>query len=173
MVCVFLLCFLKLVHNKLCNQYFELYKQTSDAVLKHDLVDAITTTKDRKMALGLFEHLSDGTIRTQDRLSFFLRLMRNYVVKNDALEWMYQKWDWIYEEEGDKTIPEYPRFSATYIRKKEEAEKFKKFFDAHVNEKILNRDILVAYSEIDARLALIAADQAAVFEYLKSYSAGK
>ena len=160
-------------NHKLCNQYFELYKQTSDAVLKQDLVDAITTTKDRKTALGLFEHLSDGTIRTQDRLLFLLRLMRNYVVKNDALEWMYQKWDWIYEEEGDKTIPEYPRFSATYIRKKEEAEKFKKFFDAHVNEKILNRDILVAYSEIDARLVLIAADQAAIFEYLKSYSAGK
>ena len=160
-------------NHKLCNQYFELYKQTSDAVLKHDLADAITTTKDRKTALGLFEHLSDGTIRTQDRLSFFLRLMRNYVVKNDALEWMYQNWDWIYEEEGDKTIPEYPRFSATYIRKKEEAEKFKKFFDAHVNEKILNRDILVAYSEIDARLALISADQTAIFEYLKKYSPEK
>ena len=126
-------------------------------------------TKDRKTALGLFKHLNDGTVRTQDCLSFFLRLLRNYVVKNDALDWMYQNWDWIYKNEGDKSIPDYPRYSAAYVRKKDEAEKYKRFFDQHINEKILNRDILVAYSEIDARLALIASDQPAIFDYLEKW----
>ena len=123
-------------------------------------------TKNRHAALGLFEHLKDGTVRTQDRLSFYMRLLRNHIVKNEALEWMYKNWDWLYEDEGDKTIPEYPRFAASYIRKEAEAEKFKKFFDQHKDEKILSRDVAVAYSEIDARLALIASDQAAVIDYL-------
>ena len=153
-------------HDNLCDSYFEMYKSTPDSALKRDLVDAISTTKNRKTALGLFEHLKDGTVRTQDRLSFYLRLLKNYLVRNEALDWMYQNWDWLYEDEGDKTIPEYPRYSANYIRKADEAKKFKEFFDQHKDEKILSRDIAIAYSEIDARLALIASDQAEIFAYL-------
>ncbi|MBP5656634.1 M1 family metallopeptidase [Candidatus Saccharibacteria bacterium] len=154
-------------HDNLCGPYFEIYKATPDSALKRDLVDAISTTKNRKTALSLFDHLNDGTVRTQDRLSFYLRLLKNYLVRNEALDWMYQNWDWLYQDEGDKTIPEYPRYSANYIRKDGEAKKFKEFFDQHKDEKILSRDIAIAYSEIDARLALIAADQKAIFEYLK------
>ena len=154
-------------HDELCEPYFEKYKNTVDSALKRDLIDAISMTKNRHIALGLFDHLKDNTVRTQDRLSFYLRLLRNYLVKNDALDWMYQNWDWLYQDEGDKTISEYPRYAASYIRKDNEAEKFKKFFDQHKEEKILARDVAIAYSEIDARLRLIATDQAAVFDYLK------
>ena len=154
-------------HDELCGPYFEKYKTTVDSALKRDLVDAISMTKNRHIALGLFDHLKDNTVRTQDRLSFYLRLLRNYLVKNDALDWMYQNWDWLYQDEGDKTISEYPHYAASYIRKDNEAEKFKKFFDQHKEEKILARDVAIAYSEIDARLRLIATDQAAVFDYLK------
>ncbi len=154
-------------HDNLCEPYFEKYKATVDSALKRDLIDAITMTKNRHIALDLFKHLKDGTVRTQDRLSFYLRLLRNHLVRNEAFDWMYQNWDWLYQDEGDKTISEYPRYVASYIRKPEEAEKFKKFFDQHINEKILNRDITVAYSEIDARIALIAADQPAIFDYLR------
>ena len=45
--------------------------------------------------------------------------------------------------------------------------KFKKFFDQHKDENILARDVAIAYSEIDARIKLIANDQSAVFDYLK------
>ena len=154
-------------HDELCDKYFEIYKATPNSALKRDLIDAITMTRNKKIALKLFEHLKDGTVRTQDRLSFFLRLLRNYLVKEEAFDWLYQNWDWIYEDEGDKTIPEYPRYAASYIRRPEEAEKYKKFFDQHKEEKILKRDITIAYSEIDARLKLIASDQSAIFDFLK------
>ncbi len=156
-------------HDKLCAEYFELYKETPDSALKRDLVDAITMTKNHNTALGLFAHLKDGTVRTQDRLSFYLRLLRNYLVKNEALDWLFENWDWVYQDEGDKTIPEYPRYAANYIRKPEEAEKYKQFFNQHKDENILKRDIAIAYSEIDARLALITSDQAAVFDYLSQH----
>ena len=153
-------------HDELCKPYFEIYRTTPDSALKRDLIDAITMTKNKNTAVSLFEHFKDGTVRTQDRLMFYLRLLRNYIVKNEALDWMYQNWDWLYEDEGDKTIPEYPRFSASFIRKADEAEKFKAFFDQHKDEKILSRDIAVAYAEIEARLTLIASDQKAIFDYL-------
>ena len=151
----------------LCGQYFELYKTTPDSALKRDLMGTITSAENRDAVLGLFVHLKDGTIRTQDRLSFFLQLLRNHRVRNEAFDWLYQNWDWVYEDEGDKTIPEYPRYSAHYVRRLEEAEKFKQFFDQHKDENILARDVAIAYSEIDARIKLIANDQSAVFDYLK------
>ena len=157
-------------HDKLCEEYFNIYKETPDSALKRDLVDAITMTKNHNTALSLFVHLKDGTVRTQDRLSFYLRLLRNYLVKNEALDWLFENWDWVYQDEGDKTIPEYPRYAANYIRKAEEAEKYKQFFNQHKDENILKRDIAIAYSEIDARLALIASDQAAVFDYLSQHN---
>ena len=125
-------------------------------------------TKQKDTALGLFEHLKDGTVRAQDRLSFFLRLLRNHLVKNETLDWLYRNWDWLYREEGDKTISDYPRYAANYIRKPEEAEKFKRFFNQHKDEKILARDVVIAYSEIDARLKLIATDRPAILDYLKN-----
>lgn len=155
-------------HDDLCAKYFEIYKKTPDSALKNDLIGAITMTKQKDTALGLFEHLKDGTVRAQDRLSFFLRLLRNHLVKNETLDWLYRNWDWLYREEGDKTIPEYPRYAANYIRKPEEAEKFKRFFNQHKDEKILARDVVIAYSEIDARLKLIATDRPAILDYLKN-----
>ena len=149
-------------------QYFELYKTTPDSALKRDLMGTITSAENRDAVLGLFVHLKDGTIRAQDRLSFFLQLLRNHRVRNEAFDWLYQNWDWVYEDEGDKTIPEYPRYSAHYVRRLEEAEKFKQFFDRYKKEAILTRDVSIAYAEIDARIALIISDQSAVFDYLKN-----
>ncbi len=154
-------------HDELCESYFEKYKTVVDSALKRDLVDAISATKNRHTALSLFSHLKDGTVRTQDRLSFYLRLLRNHLVRREAFDWLYQNWDWLYEDEGDKTIPEYPRYAAGFIRKPEEADKFKEFFNQHKEEKILARDVAIAYSEIEARLKLIATDQAAIFDFLK------
>ena len=154
-------------YDNICNEYFEIYKATVDSALKNDLISAITMTKNKKTALGLFGHFKDGTVRAQDCLVFLLRLLRNHIVKDEAFDWLYQNWNWIYEKEGDKTIPEYPRYAAGYIRQPKEAEKFKKFFDQHKDENILARDVAIAYSEIDARIKLIANDQSAVFDYLK------
>ena len=88
------------------------------------------------------------------------------MIRSEAYEWAYKNWDWLYKEEGDKTIPDYPRYMAYYINNKEDAKKFKKFFSLHEKEKILARDIKIAYAEIDARLALIDSDKDKIYEYI-------
>jgi len=149
-------------NDTLSKPYFKLYSTTPDAALKSDLCAALTATKSLDTGKGYLESLKNGTIRPQDRLSFFIRLVRNHIIKDDALAWMYENWDWLYSQEGEKTIAEYPRYTASSIRGGKEASEFRAFFEKHINEEILARDIKVAFSEIDARLDLIVADSGAV-----------
>ena len=81
---------------------------------------------------------------------------------------MFANWDWLRQEEGDKTISEYPRYAANLIRRTHEAEKYKNFFNKYKNESILARDIAVGISEIDSRLKLYESDRDAVFAILDS-----
>ena len=149
-------------------KYFKIYQETPDAALKRDLTDAITNLHEHDVAIEYLEHLKDGTIRPQDRLIFFLRLFRNHIIKDEVLDWMCANWDWLRQEEGDKTISEYPRYVANLIRRPNEAEKYKSFFNKYRNETILSRDIAVGISEIDARMKLIETDRPGVFAILKT-----
>ena len=152
-------------------EYYNIYNSTPDAALKRDLMDAVTNTRDHDILKGYLDKLKDeNIIRPQDRLIFYIRLLRNYVIKDEAFDWMYSNWDWLRKAEGDKTISEYPRYSASFIRLTNEAEKYKEFFNKYINESILSRDINVAFTEIDTRLHLISHDQAAIFDYLKQNS---
>ena len=153
-------------HPDLSKVYFNLYQKTNDSALKHDLADALTAVRDRETALSYLPKLMDGTVRPQDRHLFYLRLLRNYTIRDDAFEWAYKNWDWLYEQEGDKTIPDYPRYMAMYARTEHSAQRFKEFFKQHEDEPILSRDVHVAYTEIDARLHLINSDKQAIFDYL-------
>ncbi len=160
-------CSLVRIHPELSMQYFGLYQTTPDSALKRDLMDALTGVKNTAIALSYLDRLKDGSVRPQDRLIFYMRLLRNHLIREDALKWVYDNWSWLYEEEGDKTIFEYPRFMAAFIRTSVDAEAFKEFFAQHENEKILARDIAVAYAEIDARLRLIKSDKDKIYEYFK------
>lgn len=155
-------------NDTLSKPYFKLYSTTPDAALKSDLCSALTATKSLDTGVSYLDKLRDGTIRPQDRLGFFVRLVRNHIIKEKALAWMYDNWDWLYEVEGEKTIAEYPRYTASAIRGGKEANEFRAFFEKHIHEEILTRDIKVAFSEIDARLDLIVADSNAVEVFLRN-----
>ena len=148
-------------------EYSRIYNSTPDAALKRDLMDAITNTRDHDILQSYLAKLKDEAIvRPQDRLIFYIRLLRNYVIKDESFAWMYENWDWLRQAEGDKTISEYPRYAASFVRHRDEAQNYRNFFTQYQDEKILSRDITVALSEIDARLHLIERDQAAIFDYL-------
>lgn len=154
-------------HPELSMKYFGIYSTTPDSALKRDLMDALTAVRDHDVAISYLDRLKDGTVRSQDRHLFYLRLLRNYVIRSEAFDWVYKNWDWLYKEEGDKTIPDYPRYMAYFVQNDEDARKFKRFFSKHEKEKILARDIAVAYAEIASRLRLIKADKEEIYEYLK------
>ena len=97
---------------------------------------------------------------------FYLRLLRNYTIRDEAFQWAFDNWDWLYQEEGDKTIPDYPRYMAAFVRTAADAKAYEEFFSKHEKEKILARDVSVAYAEIAARLRLIKSDKEDIYGYL-------
>ncbi|MCQ2570787.1 MAG: M1 family metallopeptidase [Candidatus Saccharibacteria bacterium] len=159
-------CSLVRIHPELSMKYFGIYQSTPDSALKRDLMDALTGVRNKEVALSYLDRLMDGTVRAQDRLIFYMRLLRNYRIREEAFDWVYKNWDWLRKEEGDKTISEYPRYMAAFIRTIGDANNFENFFGQYEKEKILERDIAVAYAEIDARLKLIKDDRKAIYEFL-------
>jgi len=159
-------CSLVILHPELSMKYFGIYETTPDSALKRDLMDALTGVKNKEVALSYLDRLKDGSIRPQDRLIFYIRLLRNHRIRKESFRWVYDNWDWLREAEGDKTISEYPRYMAAFVRTISDASDYEKFFSQYENEKILARDIAVAYAEIDARLRLIKSDKDDIYRYL-------
>ena len=154
-------------HNdSLCQSYLNTYLETSDPELKADLMIALTSTRNPITAQSYFPLLQNGEIKPQDRLHFFIRLVRNHISRDQALDWMYQNWEWLASAEGDKTIPDYPRLVANIIRTQDDAQRYRDFFEPKQDEPILSRDLKIAFAEIDARLALIASDGPEVIQNL-------
>ncbi|MDO4505190.1 MAG: ERAP1-like C-terminal domain-containing protein, partial [bacterium] len=146
--------------------YFNIYKQSVDPELKGDLADAMLSVMDHDILLSYLSELRDGVIRPQDRLSFFVRLLRNYRLTSESLDWMYENWKWLLKEEGEKSIGAYPRYSAMLIKHKSDADKYHEFFDKYLNNPIVAREIKVGYSDIAARMRLIERDTPAIYKYL-------
>ena len=157
-------------NDRLYQPFLELYLSSSDPELKIDLMQALTATRNPETAQVYLPLLRDGTIKAQDRLHFFIRLVRNHITRDQALDWMYQNWDWLAQSEGDKTIPDYPRLVANIIRSPEDAQRYKEFFSSKQEEPILSRDLGIAFAEIDARLALIRSDGPAVNQKIAEIS---
>ncbi|MDR3297990.1 MAG: M1 family metallopeptidase [Candidatus Nomurabacteria bacterium] len=149
-------------------EYLEAYLRGADPELKADLMAALTATRNTETVAKYLPLLRNGKIKSQDRLYFFARLVRNAVAKKQALDWMYENWDFLAADEGDKTVGEYPRIVASAIRKRQEAEQYRSFFESKMKELILTRNISVGLSEIKAKLALIAADAPEIKEFLKN-----
>lgn len=146
--------------------YFNIYKKSVNPELKGDLADAMLSVMDHDILAGYLHELRDGAVRPQDRLSFFVRLMRNYRLTSEALDWMYQNWEWLMQEEGEKSIGAYPRYSAMLIKRQADADKYHEFFEQYINTASVAREIKVGYADIASRMHLIAQDSPAIYKYL-------
>ncbi|MBR3176662.1 M1 family metallopeptidase [Candidatus Saccharibacteria bacterium] len=159
-------CSLVRIHPELSMKYFGIYQTSPDSALKRDLMEALTSVRSKDIAISYLDRLKDGSVRPQDRLMFYIRLLRNHRVRKECFDWVFNNWDWLYKEEGDKTIPDYPRYMAAFVRTAADARVYEEFFSKHEKEKILARDVSVAYAEIAARLRLIKADKEEIYGYL-------
>ena len=76
--------------------------------------------------------------------------------------WLTSHWDYVKKMSGDKSLDNYPRYTAGVIKTKEDFEKYLQFFEPMINDPALNRAIEMGKNEIEARLELIKVDQKAV-----------
>ena len=147
----------------LAREYIRVYEKTADPEVKFDLLFAPTLVKDEKVLEELMELLEKPeVVKPQDQFYLFIWLHRNPVVREKVFEWLTQHWDYVKSLAGDKSLDNYPRYTANTVKTAKDFEKWKKFFLPLASDPALARAIEVGRSEIEARLRLIETDRDSV-----------
>ena len=146
------------------DEYLENYQKIADPEIKYDLLLAMTLMKDKPALLKVMKLLEQPeVVKPQDQFYLFIYLYRNPVVRDEVFEWLETHWDYVKKISGDKSLDNYPRYTAGVVRTDAEFEKYKKFFEPMASDPALKRAIEMGENEILAKLKLIKADQKAVF----------
>lgn len=144
------------------------YQSATSPELKSDLRSALAKPRIAHNIDFAFSLLKDSPlIKPQDHLSFLLRLRRWRFTRDRALGWLTANWDYIYQINGEKSIEDYPRYFASTIDREADAAQFFDFFTPLASDPVLARALKVAKNDIDARLALIAADKTSVLKAIR------
>ena len=154
---------------ELIDEYMKAYVKTADPELKSELLFAGTLSKDEKVLSSMTALLEKPEIvKPQDQLYLFVYLFRNSKVRQEVFDWMTSHWDYVKKMAGDKSLENYPRYTANVIRTQAEYEAWQEFFGSKRNDLALSRAIKIGEKEIKARLKLITQDQSSVLEVLES-----
>ena len=146
------------------DEYLENYQKISDPEIKYDLLIAMTLMKDKPALLKVMKLLEQPeVVKPQDQFYLFIYLYRNPVVRNEVFEWLETHWEYVKKMSGDKSLDNYPRYTAGVVRTDAEFEEYKKFFEPMASDPALKRAIEMGENEIVAKLKLIEFDQKAVF----------
>ncbi len=149
-------------------EYLLAYKEQADPEIKFDLLFAGTGVNDLGVLHQLKELLEQlEVVKPQDQLYLFIYLYRNHKIRDEIFEWMKEKWDFISEMMGEKTMDSYPRLVANVMRTEEDLKKYQEFFGEKKDVAVLRRAIEIGEKEIAARAKLILEDRESVYEALE------
>jgi len=150
---------------KIYDDYLKAYRTISDPEIKYELLSALCLSRNDENVKKSLKLLGDNEIvKPQDQFYLFIYLFRNPVAKKRAFEWLTKNWDKVAELAGDKSLDNYPRYTASSIRTEEEAKMYHDFFAPKQNEPALARAIEIGEKEIKAQLKLISDDQESVMD---------
>ena len=160
------------VEPEILDEYLEAYKNMADPEIKYDLLVAMTLMKDKTGLLKVMKLLEQPeVVKPQDQFYLFIYLYRNPRVKAEVFEWLTAHWDYVKKMSGDKSLDNYPRYTAGTIKTKEDFDKYLKFFEPLSSEPALKRAVEMGKNEITARLKLIDSDKEAVIAELNKNGA--
>lgn len=153
---------------EMLDEYLAEYQSQSDPEIKFGFLFAVTLMQDEKKLHEVMKVLNQPeVVKPQDQFYLFLYLYRNPKVKVEVFEWLVKNWEYVKRMSGDKSLENYPRYTASSVRTEKEFEAWKRFFEPMADDLAVARAIEVGENEIRARLELIKKDQAKVFEVLE------
>lgn len=153
---------------EMLDEYLAEYQSQSDPEIKFGFLFAVTLMRDEKKLHEVMKVLNQPeVVKPQDQFYLFLYLYRNPKVKVEVFEWLVKNWEYVKRMSGDKSLENYPRYTANSVRTEKEFEAWKRFFEPMADDLAVARAIEVGENEIRARLELIKKDQAKVFEVLE------
>jgi aminopeptidase N len=95
--------------------------------------------------------------------------MRNRDARAMTWQWLQDNWQWVETTfGGDKSYDDFPRYAAAGLITKEQLAEYNAFFAPKEAIPALTRVIVLGRTEIEARVALIERDEAAVVAALKA-----
>ncbi len=138
------------------NKLIDLYKNSQNPDLLQDISVGLCSTEDPKIGERLLaEGLSkDGFVKPQDYFRWFAYLYRNKYTRDITWEWLTAEWDRLLEMFSDGiNIDFFVSLPASSTHTKEDQARFIKFYKPKTSIVRISRDIKVAISEIEARVA--------------------
>ena len=153
---------------ELVDEYLAKYQETAEPELKYELLMAAVISKDEgvlEKMLGLLDRLD--VVKLQDQLTLYIYLYRNVRSRERAFDWLKKHWYEVRKTMGDKTVENYPRYTAGAVRTAQDYETWHEFFGSMRDDPALVRAIEIGEGEIQARLKLIVENQEAVIEALE------
>lgn len=152
---------------EMVDKYISDYTKISDPEIKFDLLFAATLSRDDSVIDKMVGLLSKPEIvKPQDHFHLFIYEYRNPAAKAKVWDWLIHNWDYVKKIAGDKSLEDYPRYTAASIKTQADFDKYKEFFEPMADDPALARAIEVGKNEIRARLELIEADKKEVYKTL-------
>jgi len=153
------------------DELINVYRTTPNPDLQLSICAGLTNVRDPKVGEDLLERAlgPDGFVRPQDIFRWYAYLMRNRHTRKATWEWLKSSWDRLEELFGDsKSFEYFVVYSAGPINTTDGKSEFIEFFKPKENVVALRRNIKIAYSEIDARVAWRQREEQSLKEYFKS-----
>jgi aminopeptidase N len=149
------------------------YVDSSSPDIQQSITSALCITKDVKLAKRLIDWgLKDhSVVRQQDIDHWYAYLVRNHYTRDLAWDWFTSSWDELAELfGGGKHMEYFIWYSAGPMSTPEWQAKFVKFFKPKVEIAGLQRNINIAFSEIEARVEWRKDAEKDLEKYFKNFS---
>ncbi len=151
-------------------EYLMAYRKTVDVEIKYDLLFAVTLVRDKSQLKKVMELLDKPDIvKPQDLFYLFLYLYRNFRVKTEVIKWANRRWEYIKKVSGDKSLENYPRYTAASVRNEKEYKEWLDCFGMLKDDPALARAMEMGQNEIEARLKMIAKNKAVIEDWISKY----
>ena len=152
-------------------ELLENYKKATNPDLLAEIRSCLAKPRLPKNIDFAFSCLKNSeVIKPQDHLGFLLRLRRWKYTRDRALSWLLENWDYVYTINGEKSIEDYPRYLASTIDKREDADRFFEFFEAKKDDPVLSRTLKIAKNDVEATIKLIEIDKKSVLNAINKLS---
>ncbi len=147
------------------------YKTSPNPDVQLAICAGLTNTKDPNLGDHIIEAAlgKNGFVRPQDIFRWFAYLMRNRYTRESTWNWLVRDWARLEALFADgKSFEYFVMYSAAPINTPDWQKKFVEFFEPKSHIIALKRNIAIAKSEIEARIAWRNREEDALKEYFKS-----
>ncbi len=146
----------------------EQYRTDPNPDVQLAIASGLTNTRDAKVGDYIIaEALGEkGFVRPQDIFRWYAYLMRNRHTRTSAWKWLTSNWDRLEKLFGDsKSFDYFIVYSASPINTRAGQKQFNEFFESKKKIVALKRNIVIAQSEIKARVAWREREEKAIASF--------